>query len=136
MDLSPKAEERRKALYSPFNDFMFQPTNNLFHDEVSLSCVKTTLEDDDVGSPLPTYLFDIMVNGKCIGRIDVRIGYSIDYYVVGQIGYGIDEPFRGNSYSTKACLALLPMLKAHGFKRILVTTDENNIASRRSCEKI
>ena len=68
--------------------------------------------------------------------IDVRIGYSIDYYVVGQIGYGIDEPFRGNSYSTKACLALLPMLKAHGFKRILVTTDECNIASRRSFEKI
>ena len=67
MYLSPKTEERRKSLYSPSNDFKFQLTDNLFHDEVSLSCVKTTLKDDDVCSPLPTYLFDIIVNGKCVG---------------------------------------------------------------------
>ena len=136
MDLRPEAEERRKLLYSPFKDFKVKPTDNLSHKEVSLICVEVNPKHAEFDPPLPRYLFDIVVAGQIVGGIDLRVGYSIEYYLVGQIGYGIEEPFRGNGYSTKACFALLPLLKSHGFKRVLVTTDENNIASRRSCEKI
>lgn len=33
-------------------------------------------------------------------------------------------------------MALLPLIRAHGFKRILITADWNNAASRRVCEKL
>ena len=135
MDLSQKVEEG-KSLYSPFRDFKFESTDGLLYDEVKLVCVDTNPEHSEFGSPVPRYEFDIMVDDLLVGGIDLRVGYSISYYVVGQIGYGIEEQFRGNGYATKACFALLPLLKTHGFKRILLTTDEDNVASRRSCEKV
>jgi len=76
------------------------------------------------------------VNNQRVGFIHLRVCYSLAYYIAGQIGYGIDEPFRGKSYATKACFALKPLIKAHGFKRIILSTDEHNMASKRSCEKV
>lgn len=136
MDISSITEEKRKLLYSPYANFCFQDTDGLNYKEVSLSCIDTNPEETEVGPPIPTYVFDIIVDGQSVGGIELRVGYSLEYYVVGQIGYAIDKPFRGHGYSAKACFALIPLLKKHGFKRIVVTTDENNVASRRSCEKI
>ena len=60
----------------------------------------------------PKYFFDIIVNSQRVGFIHLRVCYSLAYYIAGQIGYGIDEPFRGNSYASKGCFALLPLIKA------------------------
>jgi predicted acetyltransferase len=136
MDLSLSTEEKRISLYSPFKDFKFESTDDLFYEEVSLLCVDINPKHSEFGSPVPRYEFDMTVDNQVVGAIDLRVGYDISYYVVGQIGYGVEEDFRGNGYAVKACYALLPLLKKHGFGRILLTIDENNIASKRSCEKI
>ena len=54
----------------------------------------------------------------------------------GQIGYWIDESHQKQGYATNSCIALLPLIKAHGYNKIVVGTDENNFASHRVCEKV
>lgn len=47
-----------------------------------------------------------------------------------------DESSRNKGYATNARLALKQFLAKLGYKYITLSTDENNIASRRVCEKI
>jgi predicted acetyltransferase len=54
----------------------------------------------------------------------------------GHIGYGVNEPFRGHRYAARACRLLFPLARRHGIDPILVTCDEGNAASRRTCERI
>ena len=135
MDYSQEADNIRKSLYSPSDNFEFQSTDGLVYDEVSLLLAETVPANPEHNAP-PKYFFDIFVDNQRVGFIHLRVCYSLAYYIAGQIGYGIDEPFRGKGYAAKACRALKPLIKTHGFKKIILSTDENNMASRRSCEKI
>jgi predicted acetyltransferase len=54
----------------------------------------------------------------------------------GHIGYGVDEPFRGHRYAARACRLLFPLARRHGIDVLLITCDEANAASRRTCERI
>lgn len=91
---------------------------------------------------VPCYVFDVCKGGEKIGRINLRIGYfgfdpdSSDLYYCGQIGYNIDEKYRGNSYAVRACRLLAPVAKAHGMTKLLITNEHANTASRRVCEKL
>lgn len=81
--------------------------------------------------------FSINASGEWVGWISVKIGYGIQSYYDGQIGYTIDdENNRNKGYMTDACLALKPFLRKFGYEYITLTVDEKNIASRRVCEKI
>lgn len=66
----------------------------------------------------------------------MRIGYTDGLYYGGQIGYGIDEQYRGHGYAEKACRLLVPVTRAHGMKKVLITNNHTNIASKRTCEKL
>ena len=57
-------------------------------------------------------------------------------YYGGQIGYNIDEAYRGNGYASRACRLLRAVAKAHGMEKLLITNDVSNYASQRVCEKI
>lgn len=87
---------------------------------------------------VPAYLFDITRhNGQRIGQIDIRLGTTealVRYG--GQIGYGIDKPFRGHGYAYQACLLLKSVALEMGFEELWITCNPDNIASIKTCEKL
>lgn len=116
-----------------FDDFVELP--ELSDGEMSLICTKKSpaiLEKKWV----PSYHFDIMVKGEKAGQIDLRIGYPESLYYGGNIGYAIDEQYRGNNYAPRACQLLVPLAKSHEMTKIVISNEYRNFASRRVCEKI
>jgi len=90
---------------------------------------------------VPGYELAICKAGEKIGRINLRIGYggglyNSNLYYGGQIGYDVDEPYRGNGYASAACKLLAPIAKAHKMTKLLITNNVTNTASRRVCEKL
>lgn len=85
---------------------------------------------------LPFYYYDIFLKDRFIGRISMRIGSNFNSYYNGNIGYEIEENFRGNNFSLKACKLVLQVAKAHGMKEIFLACDENNIPSYKTIEKL
>ena len=82
------------------------------------------------------YDFMIAPHGKRreAGRISVRLGESPCVYYFGHIGYHIDPPFRGNHFARRACSLLKPLMLHSGKTSVVITTDPDNWASRRTCE--
>ncbi|MCL2461930.1 MAG: GNAT family N-acetyltransferase [Defluviitaleaceae bacterium] len=91
---------------------------------------------------VPVYDFAVCKGSEKVGGINLRIGYAgfgpdlSSLYYGGQIGYSIDEAYRGNGYAGCACRLLLPVARAHGMKKLLITNNVSNTASRRVCEKL
>lgn len=90
----------------------------------------------------PAYDFYICKGSEKVGEINLRIGYAgfgpdeSSLYYGGQIGYSVDEAYRGKGYAVRACRLLLPVAKAHGMTKLLITNNYTNTASRRVCEKL
>lgn len=91
---------------------------------------------------VPAYVFAVCKGSEKIGEVNLRVGYKgfgpdlSSLYYGGQIGYGIDEKYRGNGYAPRACRLLEPVIRAHGMKKLLITNELTNTASRRVCEKL
>jgi len=91
---------------------------------------------------VPAYEFAVCHGGEKAGEINLRIGYagfgpdSSSLYYGGQIGYGINENYRGLGYAGRACRLLLPVARAHRMTKLLITNAADNGASRRVCEKL
>lgn len=122
-----------KSLPVSFVDFIEVP--ELADDEIELICIEKTPAIPEKKF-VPAYSFEIRRDGQKIGAISLRIGYTEGLYYGGNIGYGIDENFRGHNYAMKACKLLAPVIKAHGMTKILITNNNTNIASKRTCEKL
>lgn len=67
------------------------------------------------------------------GRISLRMGESPCVYYFGHIGYHVDPPYRGNHYARRACALLRPLIALHGKSSVVITTDPDNWASRKTC---
>ena len=121
------------ALPFVFDDFIEVP-------ELSDGVIYLVCTAKAPGNPekklVPEYKFLVCRRSEKIGGINLRVGYTDGLYFGGQIGYGIDEQHRGNGYAGRACQLLLPVAKAHGMKKLLITNDHANDASRRVCEKL
>lgn len=85
---------------------------------------------------LPFYYYDIFLGDRFIGRISMRIGNNFNSHYNGNIGYEIEENFRGRNFAFKACKLVLPIAKAHGMSKIILTCDEDNISSYKTIEKL
>jgi tagatose 1,6-diphosphate aldolase len=71
------------------------------------------------------------------GGISLRVGNNPDLEMYGgHIGYNVYPPVRGNHYAERACRLLLPLARAHGLRRIWITCNPDNFASRRTCERL
>lgn len=118
---------------APFEGFYdLEPTGN---GELSLTCLRARPAQPDIGH-VPDYLFEMRAGGEKAGNISLRVGMCDSLYYGGQIGYDVEEAFRGRGYAGRACRLLLPLIRRHGFRRILISNNHANAASRRVCEKL
>jgi tagatose 1,6-diphosphate aldolase len=91
---------------------------------------------------IPSYHFWMKLSGverplRMAGGIGLRIGDNANLRnYVGHIGYNVYPAARGRHLAERACRLLLPLAKRHGLKTIWITANPDNIASRRTCERL
>ena len=116
-----------------FDDFL--PPPPMTDGEISLTLDRLSPADPAKGY-VPAYHFFITRQGERIGCINLRIGYPDSLLYGGQIGYSVDEAWRGRGYAGTACRLLRPLMRAHGMPTAIITNHIANAASRRVCEKL
>ena len=111
-----------------------------FHPELSdgvidLVPIRLYPPDSDMGFG-ECYDYIIAPHGQSreAGRISLRLGESPCVYYFGHIGYHVDPPYRGHHYAQRACALLAPLMRSRGKTSVVITTDPDNIPSRRTCE--
>jgi len=114
---------------------VFYDTEDLFDDEIMLK-LRRVIQAQPQKRWLPAYYFDICLpDGKRVGHCDLRIGHNDKTYIGGNIGYGIDEEYRGHHYAQKACRLLFMQARKHGMEYLIITCTPDNLASARTCER-
>lgn len=90
------------------------------------------------GGALPFYWWDIILkpNNVAVGKISFRIGHNYHSYYNGNIGYEVDEEYRGHHYALLACQLLLKVAQYHKMGKIYLTCDYDNVASYKTIEKL
>ena len=116
--------------------FEFKDFDYLTDGEIDLKIEEKTPPDEEKGY-VPAYRYRITLHDSddSIGDIDIRIGYNENTYYGGNIGYSIEENYRGNNYASKACKIIRAVAAAHGMNRLIITCSPENIPSRKTCEK-
>lgn len=113
---------------------IFINTDFLKNDEITLLLEKT-VDGDDAKGWVPAYHFAICSStGTRLGVCDLRIGHNDKLYYGGNIGYTVDEKYRGHHYAGKACLLLFELAGKHGMDYLIITCNPDNHASRKTCE--
>lgn len=114
----------------------FFDTDDLRDDEIQLMLERTADGIPEKGW-VPAYYFAICNHeGIRMGTCDLRIGMNWNIYFGGNIGYRVEEPFRGRHYAGKACFLLFALAKKHGMKEIIITCNPDNWPSRKTCEYV
>ncbi len=115
----------------------FKIVDPVIGDDLAL-VLNRVLRENEALERVPAYLFDIVLHsGERIGQIDLRLETTSSLVLYGgQIGYGIDKPFRGNGYAAKACELLREVAIDAGFTELWITCNPNNMPSIRTCEQI
>lgn len=76
-----------------------------------------------------------VVAGAIVGRLSLRHSLNDALLTVGgHIGYGVLPAHRRRGYGTEMLRQSLPLARDLGLTRVLVTCDEDNIASRKIIE--
>lgn len=83
-------------------------------------------------------VFDIVDRNtsRTAGEIALRIGEGGSLFYLGHIGYHMDPPFQGRHGALRACRMVIPLLQEMGMRSFVITTDDDNIPSIRTCEKL
>lgn len=107
-------------------------------DELQLIIIEKTItsKPDDT---IPVYRFQ-MINRftkEDIGGITLKAGYTDNIVKYrGNIGFTVNEKFRGRNYAVRSCKLLIPLIKFLNLSPIYLTCDADNYASKKSIEKI
>ena len=88
---------------------------------------------------VPAYRFAMRLDGvdQPVGRLSLRIGstHTIEHYA-GHVGYEVAAAFRGHRLAERSCRLVLPLARRHGFEQLWITCNPDNVASRRTCERL
>ncbi|MEO6437266.1 MAG: GNAT family N-acetyltransferase [Tepidisphaeraceae bacterium] len=101
-------------------------------------------EGDPAAGRVPAYHFwmrlDPPVGDPPIGMaggMAFRIGASAEIELYsGNIGYHVYPPARGRRLAERACRLIFPLARRHGMDRLWITCNPDNVASRRTCERL
>ena len=114
--------------------FQFLEVEELVDDDLELVLIAKVPANDERGF-VPCYNFEMKVADEIVGEIKLRIGENYDLTMFsGQIGYSVSPPSRGQRFASRSCRLLFDLARRHGMKELCITCDENNLASRRTCE--
>lgn len=105
--------------------------------EITLKVESISAADEKTGH-VSAYKFGIvrLNDGARAGLIDLRLGYVRNLYFGGNIGYAVDEAFRGHGYAGKACRLVFEIARAHHMPYLIVSCAKANEASRRTLERL
>lgn len=114
-----------------FNEKYFTLSNDI----IELKIIGTY--DEERGA-LPYYWWNIFLKSKKIkiGSISLRLGHNYHSYYNGNIGYEIDEEFRGNHYALLACQLVIFVAKKHNMNKLYLSCNYDNIPSCKTIEKL
>lgn len=76
------------------------------------------------------YIHDTSID---IGTIEYRGPCETKW--LGDIGYTINEEYKGNNYAYKALKLISPVIASKGIEKVTITTKKSNIASIKTIEK-
>ena len=77
----------------------------------------------------------LMDGDDYIGSFTLRHNLTPNLMQIGgNIGYVVDEAYRGRRYAVKACGLLFRQARKHGLEYVIITCDPDNPASARTCE--
>lgn len=112
---------------------VFLNTDDL-RDDVLWLRLREAAPADPVKRYVPAYKFDIcLLDGTKVGVCDLRIGHTMGLFFGGNIGYGIDAPYRGHRYAARACKLLFRLAAKHDMGYVYITCNPANTASSRTC---
>lgn len=117
--------------------FQFLEFNDLKGDEIKLVLKSQDLPDYEKGI-LPRYGFSIIhINdNEDIGVIYFAVDNTLRQYLRGHLSYGVSQNYSGHNYAMKACKLIKQVALVHGFKRLFIGSGYDNIASRKTIEKL
>ena len=106
-------------------------------DQIELVLSNQDVADDSCGID-DGYLFSIYraKTRDYVGYVCLRLGESPALYYLGHIGYRIEEKHRGNGWAGRACRLMRPLIERLGMESVVITTNVENIASRKTCERL
>lgn len=136
----PEAVEEEAAVVPgrslvPNTKFRFMEPPTMVDGELEL-LLDARKEGNNRKGLLPAYHFNMInsATGKEMGHIRLRIGSESEVKYFGNIGYDVNEEFRGNKYAARSIKLILPFAFKHGLENVWISCSPDNLASRRSCE--
>lgn len=85
---------------------------------------------------LPYYIYQIVVDNDCVGKIVLRQGTNEQRYYDGHVGYSIDEKYRGHNYAFQAMQILKEEALKLGFDELIITCSPDNLPSKKIILKL
>ncbi len=94
------------------------------------------IDEPKMPDEIKVIYYNMVVGKRIVGICDLRFGENEELYYAGNIGYTVFMRYRGNHYAYKACMILLEIAKKEGIKKLWITCSPENIASRKTIEKL
>jgi len=101
--------------------------------------VERQSDADPAKGHVPAYHCGVYLraDGERVGNVMCRIGDTefLEMYA-GHLAYEIDEPHRGHHFAERASRLVSPVFRHHGVDPVWVTCNPDNMASRRTLERL